>query len=80
MDRGNWLVAAGLALVVALPFFATVNTKLQSAYRVPMIFEYYDETIYSEIDPEIAEKHQADAIREYKRFGDSAIRTGSAKT
>lgn len=67
MDRGNWLVAAGLALVVAVPFFATINTKLQAAYRVPELYEYYDETISSEIDPAIAEKYQADAMREYKK-------------
>ena len=66
MDRGNWLVATGLALVVAIPFFATINSKLDVAYRVPALHQYYDDVIYSEIDPEIAEKYQADAMREYQ--------------
>ena len=66
MDRGSWLVAAALALVVAIPFFATVNAKLDAAYRVPALQEYYDEVIYSEIDPEVAENYRAEAVRNYQ--------------
>ena len=66
MDRGSWLVAAMLAILVAVPFFATVNAKLDAAYRVPALHEYYDEVIYSEIDPEIAENYRNEAIRNYQ--------------
>ena len=66
MDRGSWLVAAGLALVVAILFFFTVNAKLESAYAIPAVGDYYDVTIYSEIDPEIAEKYSVNAMREYQ--------------
>ena len=66
MDRGSWLVAAGLAVLIAVPFFATVNAKLDAAYRVPALHEYYDEVLYSEIDPEIAENYYADVMRNYQ--------------
>ena len=66
MDRGSWLVAAGLAVLIAVPFFATVNAKLDTAFRVPALHEYYDEVIYSEIDPEVADNYQADAMRNYR--------------
>lgn len=51
MDRGNWLVAAGLSLVVAVIFFGTVNTKLDATYRIPTMAEYYDPAV-SEMDPD----------------------------
>jgi hypothetical protein len=67
MDRGSWLVAAGLALVVAIPFFATVNAKLDAAYRVPALHEYIDESIYySDLEPDVIERRQAEATREYQ--------------
>ena len=66
MDRGSWLVAAALALLIAVLYFATVNAKLDAAYRVPALHEYYNEVILSEIDPEVAEKYQSDAMREYQ--------------
>ena len=66
MDRGSWLAAAGLAVLIALPFFATVNAKLNAAYRVPALHEYYDEVIYSEIDPEVAENYREEAVRNYQ--------------
>ena len=41
MDRGSWLFAAGLMLVVSAVFFATVNPPLENAYRVPTREEFY---------------------------------------
>ncbi|MEQ1761784.1 MAG: tetratricopeptide repeat protein [Pyrinomonadaceae bacterium] len=66
MDRGSWLVAAGIAVVVGILFFATVNAKLDDAYRLPAITDYYNETIYSEIDPDVAEKYKSDAVQKYQ--------------
>ena len=66
MDRGSWLVAAGLAVLIAVPFFATVNAKLDAAYRVPALYDYYDEVTYSEIDPDVAENYRAEAERNYR--------------
>jgi tetratricopeptide (TPR) repeat protein len=66
MDRGSWLVAAGITLVVGILFFATVNAKLEASYRVPDITDFYNETIYSEIDPDVAENYQAEALQRYQ--------------
>jgi len=66
MDRGSWLIAAGITLVVGILFFATVNAKLNAAYQMPVLSDYYNEVIHSEIDPEVAENYQADAMRQYQ--------------
>jgi tetratricopeptide (TPR) repeat protein len=41
MDRGNWLFAAGLVLLVSVLFFSTVNAKLDAAYRIPHMSEFF---------------------------------------
>ena len=46
MDRGNWLVAAGLTLVIAVTFFGTINSKLNTAYRIPAPSEFVDPAMY----------------------------------
>jgi Tfp pilus assembly protein PilF len=43
MDRGSWLFAAGAVLVVSMLFFATVNAKLNEAYAVPNINDYFQQ-------------------------------------
>ena len=40
MDKGSWLVAAGVVLVVSIAFFGTINMKLESAYHVPNAAEF----------------------------------------
>jgi len=67
MDRSSWLVAAGITLVVGILLFATVNAKLDAAYRLPNINDFYNETIYSEIDPDVAENYQAEALQRYQQ-------------
>ncbi|HEX6278606.1 MAG TPA: hypothetical protein VFZ49_01205, partial [Pyrinomonadaceae bacterium] len=66
MDRGSWLVAAGIAFVVAILFFSTVNARLDAAYRMPSVSDYYDEVHYSEIDPDVADRYQASALERYQ--------------
>jgi hypothetical protein len=66
MDRGSWLVAAGVSLVVGILFFATVNAKLSTAYQMPVLSDYYNEVIYSEIDVDEAERYQANALQQYQ--------------
>lgn len=66
MDRGSWPFAAGISLVVGILFFFTVNAKLNTAYQLPMLSDYYSEVFYSEIDPEQAERLQANAVRQYQ--------------
>jgi tetratricopeptide (TPR) repeat protein len=41
MDKGSWTFAAMLVLLVSILFFATVNSKLNDAYRIPSLAEYY---------------------------------------
>ncbi|HQU91602.1 MAG TPA: hypothetical protein PLK77_04855 [Pyrinomonadaceae bacterium] len=66
MDRGSWLIAAGIALVVGILFFATVNAKLDAAYHVPSVADYYGDMIHADVDPDLAEKYQADAMQKYQ--------------
>jgi len=51
MDRGSWLIAAVICLVVGILFFGTVNARLETAYRIPSMADYYDPAIY-EMDPD----------------------------
>lgn len=67
MDRGNWLIAAGLCLLVGVLFFGTVNVKLDAAYRIPTAAEYIDPAMY-EVDPESPafEAHQQRSMEAYR--------------
>jgi hypothetical protein len=59
MDRGSWLFAAVLVLLISVAFAATINSKLDETYRVPTMSEYYQPD-YSDEDPDAA-------IAEYNR-------------
>lgn len=48
IDRGNWMFGAMMVLVVSIVFFATVNSKLHAAYRIPDIFDYYPAEAYGD--------------------------------
>ena len=61
MDKGSWMFAAMVVLVVSIVFFATVNTKLHDAYRIPALTDYYQPN-YETYDPD-----SAAAEAEYKR-------------
>ncbi len=41
MDKGSWVFAAVLVLLVSMLFFATINTKLDKVYRIPDFGEFY---------------------------------------
>lgn len=41
IDKGSWMFAAVAVLVVGLGFYAAVNAKLEAAYHVPTLNEYY---------------------------------------
>ena len=67
MDRGSWLAAAGITLLVAAVFFGTVNARLDAAYRIPAMHEFVDESIYySDLEPDVVERRQAAAMAEYR--------------
>jgi Tfp pilus assembly protein PilF len=58
MDRGSWLFAAAAVFIVSMLFFATINAKLNEAYRIPTFGEYYNPN-YNEIDEESKEAQAA---------------------
>jgi tetratricopeptide (TPR) repeat protein len=41
IDRGSWFFAAAFVLLVSAAFFFTVNTKLQTAYAMPEIDNFF---------------------------------------
>lgn len=41
IDRGNWVFAAMIVLVISIVFFSTTNGKLQETYRIPDVSDYY---------------------------------------
>jgi tetratricopeptide (TPR) repeat protein len=63
IDKGNWLFAAVLVLLISAAFFLTINTKLQAAYRIPAMTEFYD---YS-MDYDSSEAEYNKALAEYKK-------------
>ena len=54
IDKGSWLFAAVLVLIVSTAFFLTINVKLQTIYRIPTINEFYDYSL--EIDEPVTEE------------------------
>lgn len=67
MDRGNWLIAVVIALAVGAGYFAAVNYRLNAAYAIPTIREFFNEDLYTETDPELADKQYAEAMRQYRK-------------
>lgn len=68
MDRGNWLVAAGLTLLIAIPFFGTINAKLNAAYRIPSPAEFVDASMYErELDYAEFEAGQKRSMEAYQK-------------
>lgn len=41
IDKGSWLFAAVVILLVSLAFFSSINSKLNNAYRIPNFYEFY---------------------------------------
>jgi tetratricopeptide (TPR) repeat protein len=68
IDRGSWVLAAVMMLVVAFAFFTTVNSKLQTAYAIPAFQEFYnvDYNAIDEDSPEFRAAYER-AAAEYKK-------------
>lgn len=60
LDKGSWLFAAVLVLLVSIAFFATINAKLNVAYTIPNFYEFYnpDYTMINEDSPEVEAAHR----------------------
>ena len=65
MDNGSWLFAAGAVLVVALGFFATINAKLEAAFHVPTMNEFYQPDRGEMADPDRIQTHYRQSAVEY---------------
>ncbi len=63
MDNGSWLFAAVIVLFVSMAFFATINAKLETAYRIPDFNEFYE--------PDYGELSEAEAKANYDRAATS---------
>ena len=66
MDKGNWLVAAGLVLLVSVGFYFTVNAKLENVYRIPAFAEFYNPSLSPEEDPAKAQAEFKQAQTKYR--------------
>ena len=68
LDKGGWLFAAVLVLLVSTAFYWTVNAKLQTAYSIPAFYEYYnpDYNAIDEDSPEFQAAYQK-AASEYQK-------------
>lgn len=71
IDKGSWFIAAGLVLLVAIVFFSTVNAKLQTAYHIPALYEFYQPGSLSDEDPSEARLQYELAIAEYRKALDA---------
>ena len=65
MDGVSWLFAAGAVLVVALGFFATINFKLEQAYHMPALNEYFQPDRSDMDNPEHVQAKYLQANAEY---------------
>lgn len=65
MDKGSWVFAAMLVLVVSIVFFATVNTKLHDAYSIPVLSEYHPGEMEQYFESPEAEAKYRQAFEDY---------------
>ncbi len=67
IDKGSWLVAAVLILLVSLAFFTTINSKLQTAYHIPNLTEFYQPNYEFDEDSSAAEAQYNKALSNYQK-------------
>ncbi len=58
IDKGSWLFAAVLVLLVSFAFFATIDTKLQTVYRIQEFSEFFNPDYDTEDESGLALKTQ----------------------
>ncbi len=60
IDKGSWLFAAVLVLLVSFAFFVTINAKLQTAYVIPSFHEFYqpNAATFDEESPEAGAEYE----------------------
>jgi Tfp pilus assembly protein PilF len=65
IDKGSWLFAAVLVLLISMAFFLTINTKLQTAYHIPNLTEFYQPDYSIDEDSTEAKAQYNKALAEY---------------
>jgi hypothetical protein len=67
MDKGSWVFAAMLVLLISILFFAAVNAKLHDAYRIPTLNEYYQPDYeHTDFDSPAAEAEYRRSFENYQ--------------
>src|SRR5688572_30519496 len=75
IDRGSWMFAAMLVLVISIVFFSTINAKLHETYRIPDISEYYNpETATYDSDSPAADAAYKQSMENYRVASESRSR------
>lgn len=67
MDRGSWLFAAALVLVISAAFAAAINSKLDAIYRIPAVNEYYQPQYSGDEDSDAAITEYNRAMAQYQQ-------------
>ena len=68
IDNGSWFFAAVAVFLVSVAFFWTVNSRLQTAYHIPNLYEFYQpNSALADEDSTAAEAEYKRAEAEYKR-------------
>lgn len=65
MDSGSWLFTAAIVVIVAFGFFATINSKLETAYHVPTFNEFFQPSYDDTEVPALAEARYAQGMSEF---------------
>lgn len=66
LDKGSWFFAAIAVLIVSAAFFFTVNARLDAAYRIPNLYEFYQPD-YETTDSSIVEAEYEQSLAEYRK-------------
>ena len=67
IDRGSWIYAAILVLLISIAFSATVNSRLDHAFRIPQFNEFYRPVADPDDDPAAAQAEHVRASAEYEQ-------------
>ncbi|HEX8737622.1 MAG TPA: tetratricopeptide repeat protein [Pyrinomonadaceae bacterium] len=68
IDNGSWFFAAVSVFLVSVAFFASVNSKLETAYHIPNFYEFYQPNrSTADEDSEAAEAEYKKAEAEYNK-------------
>jgi hypothetical protein len=71
IDRGSWLAAALLVLLVSALFSIGINSKMDAIYRIPTVSEYYQPGEFSDdADPKAEQAAYDQAMANYQKAVD----------